>query len=405
MSHVLLEIEATVNETHKGMGGLVSTLLLVAQARKCMLIVAPAGTGKSTATATLKDILGNVRLLDSVTRNGLQGLASEFNGFTGLVSIDDLGKIDTFYSRLATITTFVELCYSHFVEKHAQGVNLAISDFNGSAVLNCQPGVFRRVVQTGEWEATIMDKSLRYYHLWRAVEPQRELPKLPIDKVPSIAMTEAPKLEGPKWELLFRLGLVQWSRARTYEHMADYLRASASLDGRHHVDDSDYDTVLHLLRPMILERVLMTKTDLEGGRDFNANLLCLAVEFTTYGTFPLDILAENYKISNATAIQIMRQSQRYAHMLETSPITVQPTPEMQRIMDVLQAEAPKGDSKVGRNTGNTRGKRAKGSPKGQVGTQANIAPMVEASEPVEAPSGDSANGATSYRRYSDINRP
>lgn len=405
MAHVLHKVEQTVNESHRGLGGLVATLILVAQARKCMLIIAPAGTGKSTATATVKDALGNVRLLDSVTRNGLVGMASEMNGFSGLISIDDLGKVDTFYSRLATITTFCELVYSHFVEKHAQGMNLSIADFQGSAVINCQPGVFRRVVQSGEWEATIMDKTLRYYHLYRPQDPERKLPKLPVDKFDSTLVQQPLAFSGARWETLFRLGLVQWSRARAMEHMTDYVIAAAALDGRNKIENADYDVVLHFLRPMLVERVLMSKRALEGERDFNANLLCLLVEFATYGEFSLDTLSENYKISGAVAQSLMRQQSRYVQLVTDSPTVVKPTPEMLRMLTALQVQESETKTTDGRSTrrnGNENTKRTANRP---LREKTSTSSLVEKPDERTEDSSTQASGKAKYPRYSSVNRP
>ncbi|GAH53668.1 unnamed protein product, partial [marine sediment metagenome] len=56
--------------------------------------------------------------------------------FGGLVVIDDLGKVDTNYSRIHTVTSFAELCYSHFISKHTMTVTVEIGEFHGSAILN-----------------------------------------------------------------------------------------------------------------------------------------------------------------------------------------------------------------------------------------------------------------------------
>lgn len=356
--HTLTQIEAEVNKTHAGLGALVCVGLLAHIAKKTVLTVAPAGTGKSAVGQILATLIPSVRFLDSVTRNGLQSMSSEMNGSTALWVIDDLGKIDTHYSRVATITTFSELVYSHFVEKHAQGVSLAISDFHGSAIINCQPGPFRRMVQTSEWEATIQDKTLRFYHLYRPLEPRRELPILPIESLKLADASKGLDTTSPSWVTAMRVGLVQWSRARAQEHMTDYLTAIASIDSRTTVTDDDYQVLFHLLRPAITERFLMTKTDLEGGRDFYSNLLCLLVEFATYGEFPIETIVDNYKVPPQTALNLMRSLPRYVKIEQNSSPVFRPTDETLRIL--RQAGVPEKEGKEdGRDTRKPRSRRGK----------------------------------------------
>lgn len=333
--HALRQIEAEIDATHSGLGRLVACVVLCYSARKTMMIVAPAGTGKSASTQSVKELVKDVYVLDSVTRNGMQSISGELNGSNALWIVDDLGKIDTHYNRVATITSFCELVYSHFVEKHAQGVSLSISDFNGSAVINCQPGPLRRIVETNEWEATIQDKTLRYYHLFRPLAPERKRPAISTRNIPLIKAQDDFVPEDKLWQSLVRLGLVQWSRARTNEHMADFLHAAALLDGRNKVSHTDYEVLIHILTPMIAERFLMEKKELDGGRVFNASLNYLMVECASYGTFPLDLIVENYKVSEAVAMALMRSLNRYVDVKTNSPILVVPKEPMQRILNLL----------------------------------------------------------------------
>lgn len=333
--HALSTIEQEVNATHSGLGRLVAAIVLCYSARKTLLIVAPAGTGKSSSTQAVKDLVKDVYVLDSVTRNGMQTLSKELNGSQSLWIVDDLGKVDTHYNRVATITSFCELVYSHYVEKHAQGVSLRISDFSGSAVINCQPGVLKRVIETNEWESTIADKTLRYYHLFRPIAAERTRPVITPRQIPLIKPQDNFNPTDKLWDTLMRLGLVQWSRARSTEHMADFLRAAALIDGRNTVTHADYDEVLRILTPMVAERFLMEKSELDGGRMFNASLNFLMVECASYGSFPLDIIVENYKVNEAVARGLMRSMNNYVDVQTNSPTMVIPKDNMQRILKLV----------------------------------------------------------------------
>lgn len=335
--HALQAIEQEINATHPGLGRLVACVVMTYSARKTMLIVAPAGTGKSSSTQAVKELVKDVFVLDSVTRNGMQSISKDLNGSNALWIVDDLGKIDTHYNRVSTISSFCELVYSHFVSKHAQGVSLSIEDFRGSAVINCQPGPLRKIVETSEWEATIQDKTLRYYHLFRPSTPARAKPLITPRLIPLIKEDDSFEPSGPKWEVLSRLGLVQWSRARTNEHMADFVRAAALIDGRDSVDDTDYDIVLRILTPMVAERFLMNKTELDGSRSFNASLNLLMVECASFGEFPLSLIEETYKVSEAVALALMRSMNSYVDVKTNSPSIVVPKERMQRILAVLGA--------------------------------------------------------------------
>lgn len=335
--HVLQQIEHEVNATHPGLGRLVGVVLLTYSARKTMLIVAPAGTGKSASTQAVKELIQDTYVLDSVTRNGMQSISKQLNGSNALWIIDDLGKIDTHYNRVATISSFCELVYSHFVEKHAQGVALSIGDFKGSSVINCQPGPLRKIVETSEWEATIQDKTLRYYHLFRPLSPERKRPDLTKREIPLIDTNEEFEPSGREWDLLYKLGMVQWSRSRTNEHMGDYLRAASLIDGRKAVNKTDYQVVTRLLTPMLAEKFLMDKQGLDGERSFNASLSLLMVECASYGDFDLDVIEETYKVSEQVARALMKSMNLYVELKGEKERTVIAKERMQRILAVIGA--------------------------------------------------------------------
>jgi hypothetical protein len=310
--------------------------MITTKAKKTLLVISPAGTGKSVASNLLCSQFPESKRLDSVTRAGLEGLQKYFNNFRGLVVIDDLGKIDTHYSRLATITTFCELVYSHFVEKHTRESHILIQDFQGSAILNCQPVVLRRVVESPEWESTIQDKTIRYYHLYRPLNPKVEPPNLSLNWGIGIDKVEFPFKSGEALEELKAIGNVQWQRGRINEHIPDLAKAVASFEGERVVKLPHLKFLIELLKPMLVERYVFTKTDFESGRSLNSNLLCLMIEFASYGEFTLRDLATDYKISEATARRLLEMN-HYAWQLKgKNPTVFTPSDSMKKILEEVK---------------------------------------------------------------------
>jgi len=321
-----------IDQTHKGLGQLVAVSMLAHKAKKCLLVVSPAGCGKSTASNLLVKNLNHSKKLDSVTRSGLAPLESELSNYKGLIVVDDLGKIDTQYSRLATVTTFCELVYSHFVEKHTITSHIKINDFKGSAILNCQPVILKKLLVTSEWEATIQDKVLRYYHLFRPLQPRAEELKLELNWGLDIGRVKLKAEEVEFSSSLIDIGLTLWSRSRVKEHLIDLLKAYIALDNRTKMKEDDQDELAKLLKPCKLERFIIRKTSFEEERSLDSNLLCLLVEFASYGKFEIKRLEEDYKISKSTAYKIMDSLNRWWIIEGKSPTKYAPSPDLKEIL-------------------------------------------------------------------------
>lgn len=128
------------------------------------------------------------------------------------------------------------------------------------------------------------------------------------------------------WQRLSTLGLMQFSRARAKEHLLDYLRASAALDNRTKVEDSDYELLEYLLRPMAFEVISITKDELEGERQLNNNLLALLTEYYTYhGQFSLSQAAVDYQMTLQQCYRIMRKQNGYWEEISKSPTLFKPS--------------------------------------------------------------------------------
>lgn len=298
---------AEVNKTHPNLGELTAISQIVIKARKFMLIVSPSGCGKSRVMEYLGKNTQDSWSPMSLSISSLGNKVERLTGFRSAIFVDDIATIQTTYSRTTTITTLSGLCYTHRVEPSMTGFDFCIEDFYGSAIIGIQPVILKDLMLAPEWDASIQDKALRYYHLYRPTHPKISLPEFEIkhgiqfEKV----LDFEPDTSNEKWQKLVDLGLSQWSIARTKEHMIDFLKGIAALENRREVILSDYDLLFHLLKPMALENIAVVKEQLEGERYLDNNLLALLTEYYTYkGQFSLAQVAIDFKMPHRSEMSL-----------------------------------------------------------------------------------------------------
>lgn len=311
--HKLKEIENEVNGSHSGLGRFLTFNLLCAYANQCVLNVAVAGIGKSTCTWTLKDLFGNnAIILDSITRSGFKYIADELTGFSGVVIVDDLGKVDTQYSRMATVSSFAELVYSHFIKKMTYAIEIDIQGFHGAALMNIQPVLMEMLTNRPEWEAVIRDKTIRYYHLQRPLNPRKHHPRLIVPERVDLDTINFEMEPGEVYFDLLQLGLTQWSYARTVEHIDDLVRAAAMLDGRDAVKITDMEVVHHLLLPMLLERWYFKKYAFESHIHFDDDAMCIMTELASFKTVTIEQVCVDFKVTPQTCYTLLKNVEEWA---------------------------------------------------------------------------------------------
>ena len=310
-----------VNKTHSNLGELTALCQVITKAKKCLLIVSPSGCGKSTAMSFVgKNTSGNW-MPSSISISSLGNKIEKLTSFRSVIVIDDIATIQTSYARITTITTLSALCYTHRVEPSMAGFDFAIEDFYGSALIGIQPIILRDIVLSTEWDATIKDKVLRYYHLYRPISPDMDLPIAQIERGIDIERVNL-KLdtELPMWKELVKIGRSQWSIARTKEHLIDMLKAIASLEDRIEVIENDYALLYRLLKPMAIENIIVSKDSLEGERILDNNLLALLVEYYTYnGQFSLAHIAQDFNLRLAQSYRIMASQNGNWQQISKSP--------------------------------------------------------------------------------------
>jgi len=336
--HRLRQVEVEVNRTHSGLGRLAAFVALVSQARVCALIVAPAGCGKSEVAKWAVENLPHSHFQDKLSAAGLGPLQGILSGFAGLFAMDDLGKAQTPYARLVTVLTLAELTYSGFYRSDMASQHIDIKDFQGSAIANCQPVVFRDLVRRPEWEATLMDKTIRYYHLVRPTQPRTEpiVAEFPVLRhLPRVA---EPTLEGKLAYELIRLASYHWSSSRVKWWLKKLLKAMAALDQREQVQAIDYQYLLYLLRPCFIERYFIDRQSFESTFRVTLPVLYLTCEFSSYGTFPLEQLARNYKMSEASARRVLDGVPALWEIVDKNPTLYGPSERLRHIINELRGQ-------------------------------------------------------------------
>jgi len=333
--HALRKLAQEVDKTHKGLGRLIAMNILAAKARRCILNIAPAGCGKSTATdAVHKALRGISYKYTSLTLAGLRNIQRDLTGYGGHLIIDDLGAEKSLWARTSTITVLASIVHTGYVYKITQSYVIEITNFQGSAAVNIQPVLMNSLVQDEDWVAVVRDKTLRYYHLYRPIVPQSQPPNVKVDWGESTADVQLKVKKGKMWYQLLSYGLVQWSYARCLEHIPAMLKACAALDGRLKVETPDYHTLAWLMKPMALERYIIKCYGMESGRIFLNDVYCLLVEIATHKTPTLETVAEDYKVSPETIERVANENSEWFWIKQNSPKKLMPTDYTKQILKI-----------------------------------------------------------------------
>lgn len=305
--HALLSIKSKVNKTHAGLGNLFAFDLLGTKANKLVLNVGIAGSGKSAAqrAVALCNTQGTLER-DAITRSGLEKIAKDLQGFRGTFLIDDLGNVDTSYSLQESVKAAIALTYDHRLSKLNAKTDLDISDFYGAFLTSVQPEIMPQIVNGTSWEAVIRDKSIRYYHCFRVTKPNREMINVKVDWSYDIHQVKYTSIKNDTYEELRKVFLSQHGLSRADEHLTDFLKASAALDGRKTVKAIDLEVVNEITRPMRLENQLLWKNSIAGEKEFLVDYFYMLSEFATYKKLDLEQLASNWFVTPKSLGRILQ---------------------------------------------------------------------------------------------------
>lgn len=330
--HQLYTVINDVEKTHLGLGNALAFAIICVKAKKCLLLISPAGCGKSVITNTIGNSYPDTYILDSATTASLSQHNEEFSNFRGLVTVDDMGKISDTYSRKHTLTAFTELCYSHFITRYTFRASVIITDFYGSVILNTQPVILAEICQYPEWESVLQDKTIRYYHLYRPTKPEAKLPEVNIDWGIDLDLVSKPDPRYKLYSKLEDISAIQWSDARLMEHLDKLLRATAALDRRQEVKHEDFMLLHRLIRPLTVERYIMHKSGFELGRWMNSNSIAVLVEFASWKNVSIERIARDYKISPSTVYRLLGEIKEWFAFDESMSKQVIPKRELVKVL-------------------------------------------------------------------------
>jgi len=299
-----------------------------------LLVIAPAGTGKSRVSRDVGSVNPAGKLfIDRVTVANLKRYKTDLEYFSGSVIVDDIAGMITEYSRVATAVLFAKLTYEHVVDMGISNERIKIKGFDGSTTTNIQPTIFQQLCGKPEWEAHLRDKTIRWYHLLRPLKPNKKNINLEVEWG---ADRTTIKWHNNKTKLnaLYRIGVTQWSPARVVEHIPDLVKATASLDGRSEVNENDYKLLLWLMKPLNIERYVLTKEAFESHPYFDRSVLYALTELATYGNkLTLDHIQRNYGVSERNAYRLIQSVKPYIIPRQQTGDFLRPT---KRALEILR---------------------------------------------------------------------
>ena len=332
MTHQLYQVITDIDRSHAGLGKAVAFSVICVKARQCLLVVAPSGCGKSVITDAMGEAHPSPLKLLSVTKARLGAFKDTFNNFLGVVLMDDIAGAGSMYERKETLVAFSMLCYSHSISKHTLTADFEINDFHGSTVMNIQPSILAEIYQYPEWESLISEKTLRYYHLYRPTKPNSVKPSIKVDWGIDIDKVNKPRHDFKLYPALERIGGIQWSDARTLEHLDTLMKAVAALDRREYVTNADLQLLYKLMKPMTVERHIMHKVGFEIGRWMDTNLAATLVEFASWRNVDIERIARDYKISPSTVYRLLSEIREWFKPSEVKSKMLIPRPEFKKIL-------------------------------------------------------------------------
>jgi len=312
------QLYSDVESTHKGLGKLVLFNALSDIANRCVLNIGCAGTGKSRATDLLFERIDRSKLkIDSITVSGLKRIQNALSWNFMSIVVDDLSKGQTEYSQIATVSVFSTLCYTGQIIKFTGQLELQIQGFRGSALINLQPLLLRKIARLPEFETDIRDKAIRYYHLYFPVNENIDKPKTSV-KYRYFKELNLNVRESDFEDRVFENFRYMFSKARAREHMLAYLNASAILNGRGEVVDADFELLYELSKIFRLEQYILVKRGLEGVRELDENVLPLLSSIATFKTPSVKELSFRFGIKKTRLYEIIQELTDYCILVKNS---------------------------------------------------------------------------------------
>lgn len=274
-------------------------------------------SGKSTMLSHFNKVLfkdSSVPLF-SLTIFGLKHIAGDLNGQEKILLIDDIGAINTMYSRVATLSTVAYLVNDHNISELNAFTNFNISGFKGSAIANVQPHIFSSITKDDNYVANVKDKSLRFYHFYMPRRQDddsfRTLDFVKSNLDPYFKIFDKYDVKYKDVDKLIRLVdklSLFYSRSRSLNYVKAMSKAMAMINMTHEVDESYYGTLDLMFSNFYIESRLVQRRTLDGTYIFNDDDFSLLTYYMNYDDLSFDAIIDYFDISMATMYNTVKRS-------------------------------------------------------------------------------------------------
>jgi hypothetical protein len=335
------KIYEIVENSYPQLGKLVILETITATSNETLAVIGISGTGKSRALQIVKTLYqGQALLLDAITINGLEKISKKLDNNQKLLLIDDLSKGATDYAQIMTLMTLAELVYSKFVEKYTHSLELRISNFNGSAIINIQPLLYRKVLLAPEFETDIRDKTIRYFHMslpreTNIIPANDELNKMRrrIDFTTQVKIDT----DNPLYRKIVSNFRNEHSLTRAEEHTIKLLRGIALLDNRTETKDIDYQLLYNYSKNFQVELEITEKKALEGLRKLDINIIAILTVINSYGKVKVDELCKIFQVKRSTMYNILAELGDYVILFQQKGLVL-PTDKTKKLLKEVRIE-------------------------------------------------------------------
>ena len=158
------------------------------------------------------------------------------------------------------------------------------------------------------------------------------MPNFKVDWGIDMDLVHKPRHDFKLYNTLADIGSIQWSDSRLLEHLDILLKAVAALDRRQDVNHTDLVLLHKLMKPMIIERYIMSKAGFETGRYMDTNLAAVLVEFASWKDISIERICRDYKISASTAYRLLSNISEWFDHSEPMSKRLVPKPILKRIL-------------------------------------------------------------------------
>ena len=333
--HPALEIASEVDMTHPGLGNLAAVSAIAAKARKCTMVIGFSGTGKSAIAHWLARQLPDAGLQGDLTMVKLGAYNAEFSDSEKSIIVEDLGEGNNEWTRIQTLIGLSALTYTHYITKDTAKCTVRIENFYGSAWIGIQPRRFKEAAGSDAWQSNLRDKTLRWYHLTRPTAPNFDEISVPIEW--GIPITDVKPLAdiAASFPELISIGRTQWSFARAQEHVGHLLAACAALRGSDAIAWDDGAVLLDLMRPMLVEREVLSQDSFDSNPKVDNDLFAILTEFASYETINYDIIAQDYGMRPRKVLTIMETMWEWYHKVGDHPPTFAPSTQLKLLLQEI----------------------------------------------------------------------